>query len=82
MQAGLSNGYTISTAIPDVFALIALFLRCYSLGELIAYRGNILGPVDEWQTFCHYTRADLPMQQPPADHPAANQTLDSLIDKN
>lgn len=35
-------------------------MRGYALGELVAYHGNTLGPVEAWRTVCHYTRADHP----------------------
>ena len=47
--------------------LSTLLVHQLHLGELVFYHGNTLGDPAAWSTYCHYSRADLPMQVAPAD---------------
>ncbi len=47
--------------------LSTLLVHQLHLGELVSYHGNTLGDPAAWSTYCHYSRADLPMQVAPAD---------------
>jgi hypothetical protein len=59
--------------------LSALFVLGYPLGELIAYHGNTVGDPRDWQTLCHYTRADLPLSPVPADLPAVKAAVAEAV---
>ena len=50
-------------------ALSTLLLHQLQLGELVSYHGNTLYDPAAWSTYCHYSRADLPMPVAPADLP-------------
>ncbi len=52
-----------------------LYLHQFELGELISYHGNTLGDPKDWVTVCHYSRADLPEQPAPADHPVIKERI-------
>jgi hypothetical protein len=59
--------------------LSALFVLGYSLGELVSYHGNTLGDPNDWQTVCHYTRANLPVSPVPADLPAVKAAVAEAV---
>lgn len=55
-----------------------LYIHQLSLGELVSYQGNALIDPADWQTVCHYSRADLPAPIP-ADLPAVKQAVAQSI---
>ena len=59
--------------------LSALFVLGYSLGELVAYHGNTLGDPNDWQTVCHYSRANLPVSPIPADLPVVKAAVAEAV---
>jgi hypothetical protein len=62
--------------------LTSIYINQLSIGELISYHGNALGDPTDWQTVCHYSRADLPEPRPPADHPVVKQAVAEAIPAN
>ncbi len=59
--------------------LSTLFLNQIQLGELVSYHGNALGDPADWSTYCHYSRADLPMPVAPADLPEVKASVAASI---
>ncbi len=59
--------------------LSSLLVNQLQIGELISYHGNTLGDPREWATVCHYSRADLPEQPEPADHPLIKERVAEAI---
>jgi hypothetical protein len=59
--------------------LSTLLLHQLQLGELVSYHGNTLGDPADWSTYCHYSRADLPMPVVPADLPEVKTAVAASI---
>ncbi len=54
-----------------------LLVHQLQIGELVSYHGNTLGDPAYWSTYCHYSRAGLPV--PPADFPEVKTAVAASI---